>query len=76
MKKRLTMIAVSLFLLMGTALAQTKITGTVISGDDGEPIIGASVVVQGATGAGAITDTDRYAESWHGGHVDFGCPTR
>ena len=58
MKKRLTMIAVSLFLLMGTALAQTKITGTVISGDDGEPIIGASVVVQGATGAGAITDID------------------
>ena len=58
MKRRLTMVFASMFLLIGTALAQTKITGTVMSGDDGEPIIGASVVVQGATGAGAITDID------------------
>ena len=58
MKKRLTMVFAGMFLLIGTALAQTKITGTVMSGDDGEPIIGASVAVQGAAGAGAITDID------------------
>ena len=58
MKKRLTMVFAGMFLLIGTALAQTKITGTVVSGDDGEPIIGASVAVQGAAGAGAITDID------------------
>ena len=55
--KRLMMVFASMFLVAGAVLAQTKITGTVVSGDDGEPIIGASVVVQGATGAGAITST-------------------
>ncbi len=39
-------------------MAQTKtVTGRVISGEDGEPIIGASVVATG-TNAGAITDID------------------
>ena len=56
--KRLMMVFASMFLVAGAVLAQTKITGTVVSGDDGEPIIGASVVVQGATGAGAITNID------------------
>ena len=58
MEKRLMMIVASMLLFVGTALAQTKITGTVISGDDGEPIIGASIVVEGVSGAGAITDID------------------
>lgn len=47
MKKRLSMILACLFLFVGMALAQTTITGTVISQEDGEPIIGASVMVDG-----------------------------
>ena len=39
-----------------TALAQGKVTGTV-SDEEGEPLIGASVVVEGASG-GVITDID------------------
>ena len=46
-----------LFLMMGTALAQTKVSGTVVSADDGEPVIGASVMIKG-TKTGAITDVD------------------
>ena len=49
------MILASLFLYVGLALAQTKVTGTVISQEDGEPIIGASVVVQGSK-TGVVTD--------------------
>ena len=43
MKKRLTMFLATLLLCMGTALAQTKVTGTVFSQEDGQPIIGAAV---------------------------------
>ena len=57
MKQRLTMFIVSLFLFVGTALAQTKVTGTVISQEDGEPIIGATIKIVGA-GTGAITNFD------------------
>ena len=57
MKQRLTMFIVSLFLFVGTALAQTKVTGTVLSQEDGEPIIGATIKIVGA-GTGAITDYD------------------
>ena len=53
--KRLSLILASLFLYTGLALAQTKVTGTVISQEDGEPIIGASVVVQGSK-TGVVTD--------------------
>ena len=53
--KRLSLILASLFLYAGLALAQTKVTGTVISQEDGEPIIGASVVVQGSK-TGVVTD--------------------
>ena len=49
------MFIVGLFLFVGTALAQTKVTGTVLSQEDGEPIIGATVKIVGA-GTGAITD--------------------
>ena len=51
------MFIVSLFLFVGTALAQTKVTGTVLSQEDGEPIIGATIKIVGA-GTGAITDYD------------------
>ena len=51
------MLMVSLFLFVGTALAQTKITGTVLSQEDGQPIIGAAVKVDG-TGIGMLTDVN------------------
>jgi len=57
MKKSLTMLMVSLFLCVGTALAQTKITGTVLSQEDGQPIIGAAVKVVG-TSTGMLTDVN------------------
>lgn len=57
MKKRLTMILSALFLSLGMALAQTSITGTVVSQEDGEPIIGATVKVVGSNG-GAMTNAD------------------
>ena len=43
MKKRLTMFLATLMLCMGTAMAQTKVSGTVLSQEDGQPIIGAAV---------------------------------
>ena len=57
MKKRLTMFLAAMFLCMGTALAQTKISGTVLSQDDGQPIIGAAVKVVG-TSTGMLTDVN------------------
>ena len=44
--------------MWGGALAQTKVTGTVVSQEDGEPVIGASVVVAGAARTGTVTDID------------------
>ena len=57
MKKRLTMILACLFLFAGMALAQTAVTGTVVSADDGQPVIGASVKVVGSKG-GTVTNVD------------------
>jgi len=57
MEKRLTMLMVSLFLLMGSALAQTKVSGTVYSQEDGQPIIGAAVKVVGTT-TGLLTNVN------------------
>ena len=57
MKERLTMILACLFLSIGMALAQTRVTGVVTSSEDGEPVIGASVKVKGAA-VGAVTDMD------------------
>jgi TonB-linked SusC/RagA family outer membrane protein len=44
-------------LLSASASAQSKVTGTVIDGNTGEPIIGATVKVKG-TNTGVITDLD------------------
>ena len=55
MEKRLMMFIAGLFLSMGVALAQTQVNGTVTSADDGEPVIGASVLVEG-TKTGTVTD--------------------
>ena len=57
MKQRLTMLLVSLFLCVGLANAQTQINGTVTSADDGQPVIGASVMITG-TKTGVVTNVD------------------
>ena len=57
MEKRLMMFLAALFLMVGTALAQTKVNGTVVSAEDGEPVIGASVLVVG-TNTGTVTDAN------------------
>jgi TonB-linked SusC/RagA family outer membrane protein len=57
MERKLTMLLMCLFLSVGVAFAQNKITGTVISQDDGLPVIGATVLVQG-TKTGTTTDID------------------
>ena len=57
MKRRLMMFLVGLFLSLGTALAQTEISGTVVSSDDGLPVVGASILVVGSQ-TGTATDID------------------
>lgn len=59
------MLMTSLFLLVGGVLAQTHVSGTVVGSEDGEPIIGASVIVAG-THTGTVTDVD--------GHFEFTIP--
>ena len=51
------MFMISLFLFAGSALAQTKVSGTVLSQEDGQPIIGAAVKVVG-TSTGMLTDVN------------------
>ena len=48
MEKRLLMFLVGLFLSIGMAVAQTQVKGTVVSSEDGEPVVGASVMISGA----------------------------
>ncbi len=55
MKERLMMLFACLFLMLGTVVAQTKVTGTVVSSEDGEPLVGVSVKVVG-TNSGTVTD--------------------
>lgn len=55
MEKRLMTMLVGLFLLVGGVLAQTKVSGTVVSQDDGQPVVGATVLVVG-TSTGAVTN--------------------
>ncbi|MDR2810218.1 MAG: SusC/RagA family TonB-linked outer membrane protein [Tannerellaceae bacterium] len=58
MKKKLINILLCFMICTGMAVAQNKrVTGTVVSDDDGEPIIGASVIVKG-TSIGSITNLD------------------
>jgi len=56
--KRLSMILMSLFLLVGGVVAQTTVKGTVVTYEDNEPIIGASIQVVGASNIGTITDVN------------------
>ena len=49
----------SLLLGMVTASAQTRtVRGSVVSADDGEPVVGAFVTVEGSTKIGTLTDLD------------------
>ena len=57
MEKRLSFLIVALFLFVGMVSAQTKITGTVIAQEDGQPVIGATIMVQGSK-TGTATDLD------------------
>ena len=57
MKKRLMMVLAGLLLSLGTVLAQTKVNGTVISQDDGQPVVGASVLIVG-TNNGTVTNAN------------------
>ncbi|MDR0796678.1 MAG: TonB-dependent receptor, partial [Tannerella sp.] len=54
--KRITFLLMCLLLSIGLVSAQSRVTGVVISAEDGGPVIGASVVVKGATGTGTVTD--------------------
>lgn len=58
MKEKLALLLGCLFFGIGLITAQTqKITGVVISEDDKQPVVGASIVVKGTT-LGTITDVD------------------
>lgn len=59
MKKRFTLFFALLLMAIGSALAQQKqVSGVVISSEDNEPVIGASVTVKGLKGVGAQTNVD------------------
>ena len=47
MEKRLSLFFVCLLMSIGAAFAQMDVSGTVVSQDDNEPIIGASVTIYG-----------------------------
>lgn len=57
MKKRLSLFLACLFLSFGMAMAQMQVTGVVVSAEDNEPVIGASVKVKGSS-VGTITNMD------------------
>ncbi len=57
-KARLVFAALVLLLASVSAYAQQTIKGVVIAGDDGQPLIGASVFVKGSTKIGTVTDID------------------
>lgn len=56
MSKRLSLLLLCLFLVVGGVFAQVKITGSVLD-DKGEPAIGASVMVEGSK-VGTVTNSD------------------
>lgn len=58
MEKKLFLLLVNLFLVISGMMAQTKVTGTVVTDEDGEPVIGASIVIAGGGRVGTVTDID------------------
>ena len=57
MKKRIFMIALAMLCAVSTVWAQTSIRGVVTSSEDGQPVPGASVFIQGTT-TGTVTDVN------------------
>ena len=58
MKRKLMLLMTYLFIGIGLVNAQiSKVTGTVVSEEDGLPVVGASIVVKGTT-LGTVTDMD------------------
>lgn len=57
MEKRLMTLAAGLAVSTSMAFAQTQVSGKVVSAEDGEPVIGASIKVAG-TNTGTVTDID------------------
>ena len=58
MKRKLMLLITCLFLGIGLANAQRgSVTGTVVSAEDGQPVVGASIVLKGTT-TGTVTDMD------------------
>ena len=55
MEKRIKTLFACLILFVGVAMAQQKVSGTVLSYEDNEPIVGAAVRVVG-TNTGTVTD--------------------
>lgn len=59
MKGKLMMLLACLFMGASLVTAQTsKVTGLVVSAEDNEPVIGATVTVKGMPTLGTITDID------------------
>lgn len=59
MKRKLTLLLACLLAGIGLVIAQTprKVTGTVISEEDNQPVVGASILVKG-TSIGTTTNID------------------
>lgn len=57
MIKRLTLTLACLLFFLGTLFAQTEVKGTVVFAEDGEPVVGASILIQGTTD-GTRSDID------------------
>lgn len=57
MKRRLFLMMSFLLFMIGTSFAQTDVSGTIISKEDGQPVVGATIQVVGS-GTGAISDID------------------
>ena len=58
MKRKMMLLMTCLFIGIGLVNAQiSKVTGTVISEEDGLPVVGASIVIKG-TQQGTVTDLD------------------
>ena len=56
-RKRIMTLVAMLFLLVGGVFSQTKVNGIVVSQEDGQPVVGVSVLVVG-TNTGTVTGTD------------------
>ena len=58
MKRRMLLLLTCCIIGIGMVMAQTsKVTGSVLSEEDGEAVIGATVMVKG-TNIGTVTDAD------------------